>query len=125
MGTRLGDMFPTPGKITMYDIGYKFCDKGYTNPQGVFLPSSIDDNGRPISLFGKSRHVLCPQPPDGNIDRPKTRGRYWVRNSECLKCQHRMKGRICAIEAKFDRESLVKVLKSAIDETQKFIEVDG
>jgi hypothetical protein len=114
-------LFGIPGKLTLYRTGYKFCDKGYTNPNGVFMGSSLDDNGKAISLTGKGCHVLCPKPPDGNLDRPKTRGRYWVKNSECLKCQFRLKGRICAIEAKADREAFLKVAQVAVEETNKFM----
>lgn len=118
-GSQLSDLFPVPGKLIMYHTGYTFSGDGYTNPQGVFLSASLDDNGRHISLTGKGLSVLCPQPPDGDINRPKTRGRYWIKNAECLKCQFRRKGRICALEAERDRESFLKVMTQAIEEAQK------
>lgn len=83
------------GKIQWWGMGYVFSDKGYTNPQGVFLKSFPDDNGVPTSLKSKS-HVLCLSADKGS-EYPLVRGSYRVPKSICNKCEHRIKGGYCQV----------------------------
>lgn len=77
--------------------GYVLGAQGWYNPNGVFLKSSKDIDGKDISLTGGSFVSNCPQPPDGSEATPHTRKGYWLRIAVCNKCPHHLPGMCCAI----------------------------
>lgn len=110
--------FPKLGEIQEGMCGYKFSDAPYVNPHGVSFPPFIDDNGKSVSLC-KGWASRCPAPPDGNIDRPKVRGMYYVPLAQCKKCEYRRKGRVCALMIEPDRIRLRKSLHEAFEKTSE------